>query len=309
MLDIDIEGGAFKKIHQLINEKFLPYQDGVFTADKVWYHFRFDKRKYPTESGFSATQIREALDQVLYYKTKVKKTPDLERVGNGYRVINRESEELDFWNTEGNAILDLKWPYGREDDTDFQLHNVEIYQGSPVVVSGGSNYGKSAFLLNFAIANMGTHPILYMTNEWTKEQAADRLRPFGYDLSELKGKIRFIKRFRDWQDAVEPGSLNLIDYLRTDDATQVGGMINRIKESLDGRGMAMIALQKQKGRDEGFGGDPTKWDAQLYLSIDYQKLTIVKAKSFNGVDLNNKKFSFRLVEKGSQFHDIVEITD
>ena len=307
MIDIDIEGGAFKKIHQLINEKFLPYQEGVFTADKIWYHFRFDKRKYPTESGYSAVQIREALDQVLYYKTKVKKTPDLERVGNGYRVIDREAEELEFWEADTDSKLDLSWPYGREDNTDFLLHNVEISPGSVIIVAGDSNMGKSAFCLNFAMDNIGKYPIHYMTNEWTKEDVAKRLKPFGYDLSELKGKLKFVKRFRDWWDIIEPRTLNIIDYLRADDTTQVGSMINKVKEKLEGEGAAMIALQKPKGRQEGYGGNPTLWDAQLYISIAYQKLTIVKAKSYDGIDLNNKTFSFRLVEKGSQFHDICEV--
>ena len=307
MVDIDTEGKPFKKIRQLLADNFLPYQTGkTFTADEIWYKFNFHKRKYPTESGYSNVDIRLALDQVLYYITKVKKTPELEQVGNRYRLIDRTTEELKFWEADADNMVGLRWPFSPEDDTDFMLDNVEIFPGSPMIVAGASNQGKSAFCLNFALLNMENYPVLYMSNEWSGEQLAQRLKPFGRDFKEIQDRIRFIKRYRDWADVIEPNHINIVDYLRSDDAYLIGGMINSIKEKLD-KGIAVIALQKPSGRSEGYGGNPTMWDAQLYLSIDKEKLTIVKAKSFNGANLNDKKFSFKLINKGSQFHDIQEI--
>lgn len=236
----------------------------------------------------------------------------LERSGRYYRYIDKTVDIVEWWKADPNKVLDLNWPRGVEDDTSFELDNILIYPQSPIIVAGVSNMGKSTWLLNFMVENMDKYPCLYMTSEWSPEQCSARLRNFDW-VELLKGdgtpKFKMIKRYRDWQDVIEEDAINIIDYVRVDkDFFIVPAIINACKQKLKS-GIVVIALQKSKFKDFGVGGESTKDDAQLYLNIDYEKLTVIKAKSYRGENPNGRKYSFKIVEHGSRFHSIEEIYD
>ena len=100
-----------------------------------------------------------------------------------------------------------------------------------------------------------------------------------------------------------------MDFVRVDkDFFIVPAIINACKQKLEG-GIVAIAIQKSKFKDFGVGGEGTKDDAQLYINIDYERLTIIKAKSYRGDNPNGRKYSFKIVGGGSRFHSIEEIYD
>lgn len=291
--------GDYRSLRLAIYE-WYPHRVGWFSSGEIDSQFKV----YTREGKHNRWIILERLVKA----GKLEKHPFTGK----HRVIDKTVDIVEWWKADPNKTLELNWPRGIEDDTNFGLDNVLIYPQSPIIVAGVSNMGKSTWLLNFMIENMDKYPCLYMTSEWSPEQCSARLRNFDW-VELLNGdgtpKFKMIKRYRDWQDVIEPNSINLIDFVRVDkDFFIVPAIINACKQKLDG-GIVVIAIQKSKFKEFGVGGEGTLDDAQLYLNIDYEKLTIIKAKSYRGDNPNGKKYSFKIVEHGSRFHDIQRVIE
>ena len=293
----------FQRVSGKLEVEWFPYHtDEWFSFLDIATHF--DWREPLT---------RKALSQVVYHLYKKKKPAYLEKRGKLYRVVNYEVEELDWLNADPKKVLELRYPYDYELHTSFGFEDtVTISPGSIIIIAGASNQGKTCWLLNFLLENMDKHNCIYFTNEYTEIGFCRRMDNFDWFIEEAEKfyltddgvpKFRVIKRYRDYQDVMDPDGINIIDYLLIEDSTMVGMAIKSIQEKLR-NGIAVIALQKPPGRDMGYGGFPTISAASLYLSIDYQKLKVVKAKDCNGVSLDNREYSFKIVHKGSKFHDI-----
>jgi AAA+ ATPase superfamily predicted ATPase len=210
-----------------------------------------------------------------------------------YRLLEKDSPIIDFMNVRLSDPLNLKWPFGLED-------YVEIYPGNVIVVAGSRNAGKTAFLLNFVKQNMGQHKIEYFSSEMGPEELAIRLLAFeDMKLSEWKFVPR--KRVNMFADAILPNAINIIDYLEvTKDFFEIGGYISDIFNNLD-KGIAIIAIQKEPGRDSGRGGEFTLEKPRMALAIDKGKLKIVKGKIWaSETNPDGMEWEFKLV-KGARF--------
>jgi len=193
-----------------------------------------------------------------------------------WRKIELECEPIDWQNAPTDDIP-LKFP--------LDIHElVRIYPSNIIIVAGESNAGKTAFLLNFIRLNMADHNIHYFNSEM--------------GASELKIRLRLFEGIKDWRftawersdnfiDVIRPNDFNVIDFLDvTDEFWKVGGVIKGIHEKLK-KGIAVIALQKNFGRDLGRGGALSTEKPRLYLSMGSGKLKIVKAKNWRGTDNPN----------------------
>ena len=75
-------------------------------------------------------------------------------------------------------------------------------------------------------------------------------------------------------------SLNIIDFLEVhDDFYAVGEKIKQIHSALNG-GVAIIAIQKNKGVEFGLGGQRTMEKARLVVNVEPGRFKITKAKNF-----------------------------
>jgi len=76
---------------------------------------------------------------------------------------------------------------------------------------------------------------------------------------------------------------------------QIGEWFRRIYEKLN-KGICIIAIQKKRNQDVGTGGDVTLQKPRLYLTMDYNKLTIKKAKNviIDGYNPNEATLDFKL---------------
>ena len=74
-------------------------------------------------------------------------------------------------------------------------------------------------------------------------------------------------------------------------------MLKGISDHLK-NGFALIALQKNHGRDEGLGGARGLEKPRLYLAMDNGRLKIVKGKSWadRGNNHNGQSIRFKLVD-------------
>ena len=90
----------------------------------------------------------------------------------------------------------------------------------------------------------------------------------------------------DFSTAIRPEGLNIIDFLEIhDEFYKVGALIKDIFDKLT-TGLAVIAIQKNKGRDEGLGGQRSLEKPRLYMAMEPGKLKIVKAKNWLNSTMN-----------------------
>ena len=206
-----------------------------------------------------------------------------------YRQINNTIEHIIIPDHKPES-MPLIWPFGIEQMAD-------IYNKNIVVIAGNSNAGKSAFLLNFADMNKDNFKIRYMSSEMDGGELAVRLRGFGINLSVFREKVEWIMRGSDWWDIIEPDGINIIDFMEIyDKFYDVGLWIKKIYDKLRS-GIAVIAIQKKNANtDVGRGGEFSIEKSRLYLSMDFNKLTIVKAKNWadSSKNPNGLKVSFTI---------------
>lgn len=202
-----------------------------------------------------------------------------------YRIVDDSLEVINFKEANANDILDIRWPF------DIQKL-VNLLPKSVVIVAGAWESGKTAFLLNVARMNMHRNQVRYMSSEMGDAEFALRLKLFT-EMAADDWKIEAIERSADWEDAILPDGINIIDYLEQSDAFyNVGDKIRRIFDRLK-RGIAVIALQKAIGKDLGRGGDFTAEKARLYLSLDPGELTILKGKLWANPQVSPKNMTMK----------------
>ena len=209
----------------------------------------------------------------------------VKRVGkkNGvFQKIDNELEIMDFINAPDNEC-DIWLPFGLSD-------MVSIYPGNIIVLMGEPNAGKTALCLNLIRYNMDKWKIRYLNSEMMGTELKKRLLHFD-DIPLTDWKFEPIPRSFDFEDALltGEGNINIIDYLEiTEDFYKVGKYINDIYRKLDGA-LAVICLQKDRGKDLGRGGIATLEKPRLALSIKSGEVKITKAKSWKGHDNPNGK--------------------
>jgi len=243
-------------------------------------------------------------EQEMMYITKCEKLVEdgvLNHWGSkrGWYIPRRvELKEIDYINADDKA-LDIWLPFGLSD-------YVELYENSVVIVAGAYNAGKTTVLLNMIAENQQKNwDISYFNSEMSGGELKKRLSKFEYStLSDWKFKA--YERAEDFQDVVMPGknSLNIIDFLEVHDEFYIiGRKIKEIHDRLNG-GVAVIALQKNAGRDEGMGGSRSMEVARLALALDYGRVKVTKAKNFKQENKNPNGLvkDFKIVN-GSQIID------
>jgi hypothetical protein len=215
---------------------------------------------------------------------------ELERYGNKngqFRRIDNEISPID-WKTADTAPLNLQWPFG--------VHNlVHLYPGNIGIIAGYPNAGKTAFIHNFIRLNQ-QHDVHLFSSEGGREELKMRLSKFDYPVDDWK--FSYYERSGDFADVIKPDAINIIDYLEIhDDFYKVGGMIKAISDKLK-NGFALIAIQKNNGRDEGLGGARGLEKPRLYMAMDSGRLKIVKAKSWvdSSDNPNGKSIRFKIVD-------------
>lgn len=184
---------------------------------------------------------------------------------------------IDIFSAE-NKALPVKFP--------LDVHDlVKIMPKNIIILAGEVNAGKSAYLLNLAALNMRKFETVYFSSEMGGAELKERLQNFDFPLENWRD-IKFIERASDFSTAIRPEGLNIIDFLEIhDEFYKVGALIKDIFDKLT-TGLAVIAIQKNKGRDEGLGGQRSLEKPRLYMAMEPGKLKIVKAKNWLNPTMN-----------------------
>ena len=208
-----------------------------------------------------------------------------------YRLVNGDCEKMD-WRHAADETIDIKYPFEIE-------QYVETMPGNIIVVAGTQNAGKTAFLLNFIKLNMHKHDVHYFNSEMGSSELKKRIIKFDYPVNDWK--FHSWERSSDFADVVKPDAINVIDFLEFyDEFYKAGWYIKQIYDKLK-KGIAIIAIQKNKGTDAGLGGQRTLEKPRLYLAMESGKIKIVKAKNWKtDINPNGLEIDFKLIQ-GCQF--------
>lgn len=244
----------------------------------------------------------------LAYEVKHQKLEKLNRI---YKYVNKDIEIIDWASASEKAAVPFTWPRGR-DGSKFPFDgHLTMRPTDLIVLAGVSNMGKSAFCKNIVWENMDdwNGRLTYMVNEYQParfKKSANLMvwnTPFNSD-----GTLKFVMVMRDsdWQYAIQPDHLNVIDWISMDsDFFKIGTIIKAIQTKLRD-GIAVIVIQKGEGRDLGTGGQFSEHFASYYLAVDQGRVLFKKAKEYNGVNPNGKMYGFDLAE-GVYFNNLRQV--
>jgi len=291
----------YKKISARLETDWYPYRvNEWFSHEDICRYFDWKDQS-----------TRKEVSKKLYHDSTTLADPKLEKKNKTYRIIDKEIDEIDWVSANIDDVYNLSFPYGVWDNTHFDFEkNLYIPPKGIVAIAGVSNEGKTAFVLNILVLNMDKYKCTYFTNELTGIGLKRRFKGFE-DWCELlngdgKPKFRTILRYDNYQDVLDPDGLNIIDYLDVNAEGEYYKLVpymKRIQKALR-KGIAVIALQKPPGRPDAFGGSNLRGATSLYLSIDKNKLEVVKAKDWVVDNPNGRKYSFELSHYGCVFENI-----
>lgn len=195
--------------------------------------------------------------------------------GSWRRILNEE-EQIDFVHAS-SSLVDLKWPFFIEEYVQLMPKNLAVIAGTP-------NSGKTAFLLNMVYENMAKFEIFYFSSEMGATEFKSRLSKF--DIPLIDWRFTAIERAGDFQDVIRPNAINIIDFLEIhDEFFKTGLYMKQIYDKLD-KGVAIIALQRNKGNAAGLGGFRSLEKPRLYINMSSDQVEIVKAKNWMQPEIN-----------------------
>jgi len=134
-------------------------------------------------------------------------------------------------------------------------------------------------------------------------ELGDRLSYFEQEGRQLEDwTFEAINRATNFADVIRPDCINIIDFLElTQDIYLVNQYLTAITHAI-GKGVAIIAIQKKVGASLGRGQEFSLEKPRLYLSMDTNRLTILKGKNWTQRNLNpNGLFINYRIEDGYRF--------
>ncbi len=293
----DFQASRGKIIWGLVDQWLPQHQGERFNLDTICRQLDMKQR-----------DDRHHVVKKLSYEVEHEK---LEKTDRLYRYVNKAFVSIDWVNASPAPPLVLKWPYGIEDGTHFGFDGkVVISPGDIIVVAGVSNMGKTAWCLNLLWNNMDAYPCTLMGNEYEAGKFKRRVSRMTWAdpmCDDGAPKFELIERYENWKDIIRPNNINIIDWITmSDNFYGIGSIIEGIRSKLK-NGIAVISLQKSDSKSLGLGGGFSLQMASLYLAIDFERLTVVKAKEWYEGNPNGKMYGFQIENSGTRFTNIREV--
>jgi hypothetical protein len=208
---------------------------------------------------------------------------------NGFYFKPSDDHEIiDPWQSDELPEYRLIWP------RPLNIHDYcYLYSQSLAVVAGAKDAGKTALMLNIAASNPGLR-VSYFNSEMAVGELQLRLSKF--DLGRESWRhVEWIGNYnsQNVEDIIRPDNLNIIDYLEEPAETwKLGIQISRIRQKLR-NGVAIIGLQKDRGKDMARGGESTMQKSRIYLTLDNGEAKLVVGKLWRTPGRNPKNMTWR----------------
>lgn len=186
-----------------------------------------------------------------------------------YRLKDNNLVRMDIKNTTAN-FFEMKWPLGIENLARMLPKNIAI-------IAGAKSSGKSAMMLNVALMNKDVHRVRYISSEMAENELRFRLdhfkTPEGLPLPiSAWDNVEFYYKSSGFADMVIPDGLNIVDFMEIhDNFWRIGAMISEVFDKLTS-GVAVIGVQKARGKKFGRGAEFTQEKARIYITLDRQQI-------------------------------------
>lgn len=232
------------------------------------------------------------------------------------------------WSLDGEdkeGILDIHFPRSYIDDTTFGIEDlVEISEGDLILITGETNYGKTAMANTMLGENLELLPSIpyLMGSEYTgsDEQMSPKFRRRLKRMNWVqwtddngKRKFELLPVGADYEDYVVPDHLTIIDWISLPgEYYLIDRVMKTIKDAVGLHGLAVVVVQKNKGAEFAEGGQRSERYADLVLKIDRfgeheSMLTIGKVKAAKGKIPTGRMWAFEITDYGANFQNIREV--
>ncbi len=232
-----------------------------------------------------------------------------------YRVVEQvEPVRVFMPGRERRPPVELIFPkdFNTGKEMDF-AEDVIIREGDLILISGMSNFGKTTLCLNFCGENIDKNPVL-MGNEYTSLVESEYVpSPRFFNRLEAMDWVEWVNKEgndkftllpvrNDYAEHIVKDKINIIDWINIEgEYYMISPVTEAIKKQL-GKGVGIIALQKNEGNTAGRGGAPTRDFADLELLVDkFGKsdvlLTIGKVKEYKN-PIIGKTYVYSIVDQG-----------
>jgi len=194
-----------------------------------------------------------------------------------YKVI-KEVKPVQVFGTDRERRPPFKLIFPRDFDTSMEMffaEDIVIREGDLVLISGMSNFGKTTLCVNFCGENIDCLPVL-MGNEYTTidreptPRFLNRLDSMDWVkwTNEGRDKFSLLPVWEDYAEHIIKDRINIIDWINLPgEYYLISPVMEGIKHAL-GKGIGIIAIQKNEEKDSGRGGAPSRDFADCELLID-----------------------------------------
>jgi len=292
-----------------VKEYIQDVQGKEITLDSLRAELRID----PTSTSWNS--IRKVMLDLTVQKL-VK--PSGRRDGI-YKVITQVKPIQVFGRTRKPPVkLFFPKDYNTESELDFGK-DIIIREGDLILISGRSNYGKTAICLNFCAENLAINPVL-MGNEYTTldhepsprfMNRLDNMDWVKWSNGNDEDRFTLLPVFDDYAEHIVKDRINIIDWINIESGEfyLISKIMEDIKRAL-GKGIGIIAIQKAEGAASGRGGQFTKDFSDVEILLDGYKddeilMTLGKVKESHK-RLSGRAYAFGL-ENGVKMVEFREL--
>lgn len=290
------------------------------TQEKLWGFIQLGDEEFDIE-GLRA-RFGISAESSAFYTAINRLTADrkIKRLGRGkYKRVTRV-ESVKWWEDKvAEEPLDFKFPRCYEDNTEFGIEDlVEVFAGDLILISGVSNYGKTAIALSLMGENLDLMPAVLMGSEYTAadgkispkfKRRMNRMNWVSW-LKEGKPRFQLLPVGADYEDYVIPDYHNIIDWISLPGEYYLIDRVMKAIKDRVGNGIGSVVLQKNRNNEFPEGGERAERYADVSLKIDpYGKesmLTIGKVKAPKS-QATGRMWAFSIVDYGANLHNIREI--
>jgi len=270
---------------------FLKEIEGqTITLDKLRSELHIEKYDLQTR------KITKSFDSIRCIVRELEDQKLLRLVSRAEYMVVKQVLPLQVFGVERERRPPYELFFPRDFNTGEEMwfaKDVVIREGDLVLISGMSNFGKTTVCLNFGGENIDKHPVL-MGNEYTVMVDKTETTPQGFDVSprfqnkldtmsvlnvdgggwvdwlDANGNDKFtlLPVWADYAEHIVKNKINIIDWINLPgEYYLISPIMEAIKKSL-GRGIGILAIQKNEGNTFGRGGAMTRDFADLELLID-----------------------------------------
>jgi len=221
-----------------------------------------------------ASSAWNSLRTQMFRLTEEKIVKPTGRKDGTYKVI-QQVKPVKVFGRKKSEPFRLRFPkdYSTQKEMKF-AGDIIFRQGDMILISGRSNFGKTALCMNILAENIDACPVI-MGNEYTTidheptDRFVNRIEKMDWVewIDDGDEKFTLLPVRDDYAEHVVKDKINIIDWINLEEHYQISKIMESIKREL-GKGIAVVAIQKAEGADSGRGGQFTKDFADVEILID-----------------------------------------